>query len=228
MGFSPQREMRPFPTAASREKSHVPSWASKRYSTPFMQLKKFPDIPHSRGTLIIWAQLNLSPFAPPHLEMRVDSPASSGKEGQRPCRPSRGGWSQLETREEHGSLATIQKTRISPSTWDKTWFPCTDSNGTLSINSQHERRTDTLVANLRKAPGPQFNSTGGLKPLLQLERKAEFYASTQVETWLPVWNCRHTPRFMSKQERKPEVSASTRDEALFYCTHPRGIPRGPS
>ena len=29
-------------------------------------------------------------------------------------------------------------------------------------------------------------------------------------------------------ETNPEVPASTRDEALFYCTKPSGVPRGPS
>ena len=31
----------------------------------------------------------------------------------------------------------------------------------------------------------------------------------------------------SETERKPEVPASTRDEALFHCTTPSGDPRGP-
>ena len=31
----------------------------------------------------------------------------------------------------------------------------------------------------------------------------------------------------SETERKPEVPASTRDEALFHCTTPSGVPRGP-
>ena len=29
-------------------------------------------------------------------------------------------------------------------------------------------------------------------------------------------------------ERKPEVPASTRDEALFHFTKPSGVPRGPA
>ena len=31
----------------------------------------------------------------------------------------------------------------------------------------------------------------------------------------------------SETERKPEVPASTRDEALFHCTTTSGVPRGP-
>ena len=45
--FSPQREMRAFSTAASWEKSHLPSWSSNVSLTPLRQLKQFPDIPVS-------------------------------------------------------------------------------------------------------------------------------------------------------------------------------------
>ena len=43
--FYPQRELRPFPTAASQEKWHIPSRDPKGSLTPLRQLKKFPDIP---------------------------------------------------------------------------------------------------------------------------------------------------------------------------------------
>ena len=56
--------------------------------------------PHSSGTPSFLADLNLKPFAPPHLEMRVDSPAFSGKESRRSYCPSRGGRSHSETRVE--------------------------------------------------------------------------------------------------------------------------------
>ena len=32
----------------------------------------------------------------------------------------------------------------------------------------------------------------------------------------------------SEMERKPEVPASTQDEALFRCARPSGVPRGPA
>ena len=85
------------------------------------------------------------------------------------------------------------------------------------INSQHEGSSDALVAKPKRAQCPKFNSAGGLKPLWQLERKAEFNASTHVETWLPVLNSIHSPRPTSEQERNPEVPTSTGDEALFHC-----------
>ena len=38
----------------------------------------------------------------------------------------------------------------------------------------------------------------------------------------------HSPRPTSQQERNPEVPTSTQDEALFHCTKPSGVPKGPS
>ena len=35
-------------------------------------------------------------------------------------------------------------------------------------------------------------------------------------------------RHIRSQERNPEVPASTCHEALFHCTKPSGVPRGPS
>ena len=32
----------------------------------------------------------------------------------------------------------------------------------------------------------------------------------------------------SETERKPEVPASPRDEALFHCANPSGVPRDPA
>ena len=64
-----------------------------------------------------------------------------------------------------------------------------------------------------KSPRSQFNSTGGLKPLLQLERKAEFHASTQLRPDFPFetadtprdphQNRRGTLRFPPEQEMRP-------------------------
>ena len=71
------------------------------------------------------------------------------------------------------------------------------------INSQHESRSDAPIANWKRAPGPKFNLSWGLKPLWKLERKAAFHASTQVETLLPVWNGIYSPSPTSEQERNP-------------------------
>ena len=100
--FSPQREMRPLSVAASREKSHLPSLALKGYLTPFRQLKKFPDIPVSTREehRVSHHNSRRAPFSPPHLKMKVHSPASSAKESRHSRRTSRGGRSHPETPEE--------------------------------------------------------------------------------------------------------------------------------
>ena len=76
-----------------------------KLETVLHTLHETPEVPrhtrpHSKGTPIFPAHLNLSPFAPPHLEMKVDSPALSGKESRRYRCPSRGGQSHIETQQE--------------------------------------------------------------------------------------------------------------------------------
>ena len=79
------RKMKPFPATVSQEKSHVRYWRSKRYLAPLMRPHKVPRHPglpgeEHRG---FPAPLPLSPFYPPDLDRRVDSPALSGR-GSRP------------------------------------------------------------------------------------------------------------------------------------------------
>ena len=98
--------------AASWEKSHLASWASKGHLSPCTQLKKFCDIavctPEER-----WFSHHSSrkaPFSPPLLEMRVHSPALSAKESQCSRHTSRGGRFHLETWEElHGSCHNLKR-----------------------------------------------------------------------------------------------------------------------
>ena len=79
--------MRPFPAAVYQGKSHVPSSNLKRYLTHLLQLIKFPKyISHLRGTPSFPAQFNLRAFSP-HLDMRVDSPALSGRDPDLPITP---------------------------------------------------------------------------------------------------------------------------------------------
>ena len=148
-----------------------------------MQLKKFPKIPSpSGGTPSFPAQLNLSPFSAPDLNMRVDSPALSGK-GSRPSRhTSGGGWSQKEIRK----VASW----VMPNS-ERHQFPCPllirnrcpDSflNVTLWMKSQHEGAPTPQLHRLEKPAGSQYNSTSGLSPSEQPERQAEFHSSTKDE-----------------------------------------------
>ena len=117
--------------------------------------------------------------------MRVYCPASPGEECRRPRRTSRGGWYLLDTGGELGGLATIQKPLIPHPLEIRPDFLALFR---MSAKNQLTRRrvSDALVVNPKRAPGPKFNSAGGLKPLLQLERKAEFHAFTHIETYLPV------------------------------------------
>jgi len=94
-------------------------------------------------------------------------------------------------------------------------------------NSQHEGRTDTLVAPLEKAPDPYLNSKGGLISLLQLKRKAEFHASTRDKAWLPCTNAIGNPRSMSELERLPEFHIITQKEPQGFHGNSRKTTRFP-
>ena len=86
----------------------------KGYLTPFMQLKKFPDIPVCTPEEHQVSQQNsrTDPFFPPHLEMRVHFPASSAKQSRCSRCTSRGGRSHPETPEElQGSIHNSKRPR---------------------------------------------------------------------------------------------------------------------
>ena len=90
--------------------------------------------PHSRGTPSFPAHLNLSPFAPPHLEMRVDSSALSGKESRSSRHTSRGGQSHIDTRQETSWVVPQSQRHRFPHPLEIR----PDSNGTPSTESQHQ------------------------------------------------------------------------------------------
>ena len=138
--------MRPFSTAASRKKSHLPFCASKGSVEPLMQLKKFPNIPvstqveHRRSC----HNSRRAPFFPPHLEMRVPFPASLVKESRRSLCTSSGGGLNSKVERNSRSRATIPKDPDVPVHSRDTWYPCTDSTVTPSIDSQHNVTCDSL------------------------------------------------------------------------------------
>ena len=108
--FSPQCEMRPFSAAAYREKSHIHSSDSKGSLTSLRQLKKFPGYlsPLERNTEGPATSRRI-PFSPPHPELGVPFPASSGKESQNSHRTSRGGGLNLKFEKNSRVRATISK-----------------------------------------------------------------------------------------------------------------------
>ena len=124
--------------------------------------------------------------------------------------------------------ATFQRTLVSWSAFDKNpmqghLFGCNPVNEVTT-----PRGTDTPVHRPEKHTGSKYSSTNGLPPREQLERQAEFHASTQDEASLSCPNSAGSLRLKSEMERHPQVPALTRYEALFHCTIPSGVPRGPS
>ena len=148
--------------------------------------------PHSRGTPSFPEHLNLSPFAtrfPCFLWKGIPTFPSSLK------RRLASQWNSSGTLV---GCATIPKTLISPSTQDKAWCPCTNSNGTPSIKSEHEGPLTLRLHPPEKDSGSKSNWARGLTPHSQLKRQAEFSASTQDEAHLPCSNSTETLRSMSE------------------------------
>ena len=148
-----------------------------------MQLKTFPYILVSleRSTEFP-GTINLSPFSPPDLDMRVDSPALSGK-GSRPSRhTSGGGWSQKEIRKVASWVMPHSERHQFPCPLlIRTRCPDTSSNVTLWMKSQHEGALTPQLHHPEKPAGSKYNATSGLSPCEQLERQEEFIYSTQDE-----------------------------------------------
>jgi len=68
---------------------------------------------------------------------------------------------------------------------------------------------------------------GGSIALLQLERKAEFHASTRDEASLPCTNVIGNPRSMSELERVPEFPIITQKELQGFHGNSRKTTRFP-
>ena len=147
MRFPAQYKMMNFSTAAPQEQSQFPSRNLKEGLTPFMQLKVFPKIPITtwKEPRVSHHNLRRAPSSPP--KRNPESPLTLQEEA---CLTF---WNSRGTRL---FLLQVERTPSSPSTWDKVWFPCTDSNGTPSIPSQHEGRSDTPIAPLEKSQVPAW------------------------------------------------------------------------
>ena len=165
----------------------------------------------------------LSPFSPPDLDRRVDSPALSGRGSrQSRMRPV----SRRHSRRGLVGGSTFRRTPISRSPLDKTPKP-----GHLS---------ELQPVNAVNTKGQFFRASFGKKP--QVPNTARQAASlpgdisrgkrssmpqpkTRPDSPVPSLQ---GPCDRSLNQRNPEVPASTGDEALFQCTKPSGVPRGPS
>ena len=81
--------------------------------------------------------------------------------------------------------ATFQKTPISQSNQVKSRCPGTYLNVTPRMKSKHEGALTPWLHPLKKAAGSKYNLTSGLTTHEQLERQAEFHASTQDRVSVP-------------------------------------------
>ena len=184
--------MRPISAEASRRYSHLTSGTSKGSFRPFLQLKKFPDIPvctreearesrpHPKEPRFRLLALRRDPF-----------PACSGKNSQRFRRNSRGG--ALHRKGERNS-------RVVPPFPESTKCLNPFQGNLFSLHCLHLQAEDrltprwlvgqpcgkasgeSLVGKPRgKATDPLIHAKGSVTLLLQLERKAHVHAPTRVE-----------------------------------------------
>ena len=225
-----KHEMRPFSPAAPQEQSGMPFWNSKGGLNPFIQLKRFPEIPVTTREEPQVSRHNSkrAPFSPPHLKISADSPASTQRNPNFPLAPQAEAcppyWNPRGTVR---FLLQVERTPTSPSIWEKASLPWKDSNGTPSIPWPHKGRSDYPVAALPKVKVPCVNSTGGLTPFFQFDWKVEFHASTRAEGWLPCWNSMGSPRSLLQLERKLD-SCHNKKWVHTSLQALKGIPRCPS
>ena len=64
--------------------------------------------------------------------------------------------------------------------------------------------------------------------LLELEKVLDTLYETPVVSPYTRPQSRGTVSFQPQVKKSPVFPSSTRDEALFHCTDPSGVPRGPS
>ena len=106
-------------------------------------------------------------------------------------------------------------------------------NGTPSIPTQHEERSDSLVAHLEKAQIPCLNSTGGLTPLYnsrgkrssmpKTETRPDFPVETGKEHLDPCCNWRGNLSFLPQLEMRMYSPAVTREE---FHSAPHNLKKG--
>ena len=221
--------MRPFYAAAFPKKSHVPSWNWKGNLTPFLKPQKLPKIsvPTWEECWVSHHNSRRALFSPPQLEMTVDYAASSVKESQCCCHPSRGGQSHLETRVHSRELCLNSKRprfphplqiRLIPLHWLdcnpeyrlKTWTEVWQHQGTSRKSPrflcQLDRKPDSPFTPREGRGVPCLHMKWGLTPLLKLHRNPEIHVRTEEEHLGSSLNSRWGP---------------------MPCTNWRGIPRAP-
>ena len=113
-------------------------------------------------------------------------------------------WSQFESwKKLQGSCHHSKRPIYVPIHSRYTWFPCTDSTVSPSIDAKHDGMCDNAVAPRKKATDPYVNSTGSLMLLLQLKRKVGLHVSTPWRGLTP----------LLKLHRNTENTVSTGEES---------------
>ena len=181
--MSIQCKMGPFTTVAPREKSHLPFCVSNGSLTPFMQHIKIPNITISIGEEPQGSCHNSrrAPFFPPHLDMRVHFPASSGKESWCSHHTSRGSGLNLTLERNCRVESPFQKTQMTQSTPDTPDSPVLNRRASRGLTQNTMAGVTALWHLERKPPIPSDNLTGSLTLLFQLVRRADLHGSTRDE-----------------------------------------------
>ena len=130
----------------------------------------------------------------------------------------------------HGGGATCRSTSISWSTLEKNPLHGHLFEGNPVGEDTTRRGTDTPVHRPETPVGSTHSSKRGLRPPEQLRGKRSSLPQTRRGLTLRSQLCRdpEVGGSESETERKPEVPASPRDEALFHCANHSGVPRGPA
>ena len=128
---------------------------------------------------------------------------------------------------------TCRKTPISRFALDKIPMPGQLFEDNPFDEGTTRRGTDTPGYRPEKPAGTTHSSRSDLSPVNNWRGKQSSIPPLKTRPDSPVRtlqrNCDPSqiwPR--GSQERKHEFPASTRDEALFHCTKPSGVPRDPS
>ena len=122
--------------------------------------------------------------------------------------------------------ATCRKTAISRSALDKNAMPRHLFEDSVDEGTTR-RGTDTPVHRPEKTAGYSYSSTSACHPVNNSRGKRGSLPQTRRGMTLQSQLCRD-PEVGAEMERKPEVPASPRGEALFRCARPSGVPRGPA
>ena len=133
----------------------------------------------------------------------------------------------------HVGGATCRKTPIPWSTFDQNQTPGHLFEGKPVDEGTTRRGTDTPV---HRPPNPQVpHSTRHVAchPMnfARVKQSSIPPHKTRPDSPVPTLQGLCDPsqiRHIRSQESNPEVPASTCHEALFHCTKPSGVPRGPS